>query len=101
AARVGVGRAVTAQPDEPSDGDEQRTHALPEIGAWRSREVGRAATGADVRHPEYGHGWVRGSGHGRVSVRFETAATGAGRMPTFSEEDPVLEPADPLDSLGW
>lgn len=98
---VGVGTTVTSHTEELSEGDEQGTHAIPEIGAWRSREVGRFATGADVRHPEYGHGWVQGSGHGRVSVRFETAATGAGRMRTFSEEDPVLEPADPLDSLGW
>lgn len=54
-----------------------------------------------MRHPEFGHGWVQGSGHGRVSVRFETAVTGPGRMRTFAEDDPALEPADPLDSLGW
>jgi len=54
-----------------------------------------------VSHPEFGHGWVQGAGHGRVSVRFETAATGPGRMRTFAEDDPDLEPADPLDSLGW
>ena len=42
--------------------------------------VGRFGPGADVTHPDHGHGWVQGAGHGRVSVRFETAATGPGRM---------------------
>ena len=48
---------------------------------------------------EYGHGWVQGSGHGRVSVRFETATTGPGRMMTFRDDDAELSPADPVDSL--
>ena len=75
--------------------------AVPTIGAWRQGVQERFRTGSDVRHPEFGHGWVQSSGHGRVSVRFETAATGPGRMRTFSDDDPELEPADPLDSLGW
>ncbi|MGW8591765.1 DNA polymerase IV [Dietzia sp. NPDC055877] len=74
---------------------------VPTIGAWRQDSDERFRTGSDVRHPEFGHGWVQGSGHGRVSVRFETAATGPGRMRTFADDDPALEPADPLDSLGW
>ena len=69
------------------------------IGAWRAVRVGRFSTGADVRHVEHGHGWVQGSGHGRVSVRFETASTGPGRMMTFREDDDDLSPADPVDSL--
>ncbi|WP_092602003.1 DNA polymerase IV [Actinopolyspora xinjiangensis] len=56
--------------------------------------------GDDVSHPSWGHGWVQGCGHGRVSVRFETAATGPGRMRTFDSGDHELVAADPLDSLG-
>ena len=56
-------------------------------------------TGDDVTHPEHGHGWVQGAGHGRVTVRFETRSTGPGRAITFSGEDPSLTRADPLGSL--
>lgn len=59
--------------------------------AWR--------TGDDVAHPEHGHGWVQGAGHGRVTVRFETRSTGPGRAVTFASEDPALSRADPLASL--
>ncbi|HCT13932.1 MAG TPA: DNA polymerase IV, partial [Corynebacterium nuruki] len=55
----------------------------------------------DVRHREYGHGWVQGTGSGVVSIRFETRATGPGRTRTFAVDDPDLSPADPLDSLAW
>ncbi|WPF65425.1 MULTISPECIES: DNA polymerase IV [unclassified Corynebacterium] len=55
----------------------------------------------DVYHPEYGHGWVQGSGHGIVTVRFETRTTKAGRTRTFAHDDPDLRPADPVDSLDW
>ncbi|GAQ77474.1 DNA polymerase IV [Streptomyces turgidiscabies] len=54
-------------------------------------------TGHDVRHADFGHGWVQGSGLGRVTVRFETPdAEYPGRVRTFRTEDPALEPADPL-----
>ena len=103
---VGVGTTVTTDDSDAADQDGSApdapaVDALPAIGAWRTGEQERFRTGADVRHPEFGHGWVQGSGHGRVSVRFETAATGPGRMRTFADDDPALEPADPLDSLGW
>jgi DNA polymerase-4 len=55
----------------------------------------------DVRHPDHGHGWVQGTGHGVVSVRFETRATGPGKTRTFRVDDPDLSPADPLASLAW
>ena len=55
----------------------------------------------DVFHPDFGHGWIQGSGHGVVSVRFETRATGPGKTRTFRTDDPQLVPADPLDSLAW
>ncbi|MFE0513417.1 DNA polymerase IV [Streptomyces sp. NPDC058964] len=53
-------------------------------------------SGHDVRHTEYGHGWVQGSGLGRVTVRFETPDSEPGRIRTFRVDDPALEPADPL-----
>ncbi|MFE2630462.1 DNA polymerase IV [Streptomyces sp. NPDC059374] len=52
--------------------------------------------GHDVRHAEYGHGWVQGSGVGRVTVRFETPESGPGRVRTFRVDDPALERAEPL-----
>lgn len=56
----------------------------------------RWPSGHDVRHTEYGHGWVQGSGLGRVTVRFETPDSAPGRVRTFPVDDPDLEPADPL-----
>lgn len=57
----------------------------------------RWPAGHDVRHAEYGHGWVQGSGLGRVTVRFETpGAVEPGRVRTFRVDDPELEPAEPL-----
>jgi DNA polymerase-4 len=55
--------------------------------------------GDDVRHPEHGHGWVQGAGHGRVTVRFETRTSGPGRARTLAADDPHLTRADPLVSL--
>ncbi|MER5659023.1 DNA polymerase IV [Streptomyces sp. NPDC002131] len=56
----------------------------------------RWSAGHDVRHAEFGHGWVQGSGLGRVTVRFETPYSEPGRVRTFRTDDPRLEPADPL-----
>ncbi|MFC9916140.1 DNA polymerase IV [Streptomyces sp. NPDC059862] len=56
----------------------------------------RWPAGHDVRHAEYGHGWVQGSGLGRVTVRFETPDSETGRVRTFRIDDSALEPADPL-----
>ncbi|MFD4974147.1 DNA polymerase IV [Streptomyces sp. NPDC058424] len=56
----------------------------------------RWPAGHDVRHAEYGHGWVQGSGLGRVTVRFETPDSAPGRVRTFPMDDPDLEPAEPL-----
>ncbi|MFS0319162.1 DNA polymerase IV [Corynebacterium striatum] len=61
--------------------------------SWRATQ--------DVYHPDYGHGWIQGAGHGVVSVRFETRATGPGRTKSFAADDPDLVPADPLESLAW
>lgn len=55
--------------------------------------------GLDVSHPEYGHGWVQGAGHGVVTVRFETRSSGPGVSRTFDDADCDLVVADAIDSL--
>lgn len=55
----------------------------------------------DIRHEDYGHGWVQGTGSGVVSIRFETRSTGPGKTRTFPVDDPKLSHADPLESLDW
>ncbi|MEV0488463.1 DNA polymerase IV [Streptomyces sp. NPDC050508] len=57
----------------------------------------RWPAGHDVHHAGFGHGWVQGSGLGRVTVRFETPVDpGPGRVRTFRTDDPELEAAEPL-----
>ncbi|WP_030865180.1 DNA polymerase IV [Streptomyces sp. NRRL S-37] len=56
----------------------------------------RWPAGHDVRHAVYGHGWVQGSGLGRVTARFETPGSEPGRVRTFRVDDPALQPAQPL-----
>jgi len=55
--------------------------------------------GQDVAHEEYGHGWVQGSGVGRVTVRFEEPGEVPGRIRTFAVDDPALVAAEPLPLL--
>lgn len=55
--------------------------------------------GAEVEHPEFGRGWVWGSGLGRVTVRFETRYTGIGRIRTLPEESLTHAPLLPLPGL--
>ncbi|MFE9458581.1 DNA polymerase IV [Streptomyces californicus] len=56
----------------------------------------RWPAGHDVHHEVHGHGWVQGSGIGRVTVRFEQPWSAPGRVQTFRVDDPRLLPADPL-----
>ncbi|MEU6777464.1 DNA polymerase IV [Streptomyces sp. NPDC046759] len=71
--------------------------AVAEVVVERPERVERHwRAGQDVRHAEYGHGWVQGSGLGRVTVRFETPQSTPGRVRTFSVGDAALEAADPL-----
>ncbi|WP_046727243.1 DNA polymerase IV [Streptomyces humi] len=72
--------------------------AEPVAAAEQDAAAGRRwPAGHDVRHAQYGPGWVQGSGLGRVTVRFETPASLVpGRVRTFRVDDPELEPADPL-----
>lgn len=65
----------------------------PAAGGWR--------IGDDVTHPDFGHGWVQGAGHGVVSVRFETRSSGPGLMRTFAVAACDLSAANPVDSLDW
>jgi len=46
--------------------------------------------GADIVHDELGPGWVWGSGHGVITVRFETARSGPGPVRTFALDEPAL-----------
>jgi DNA polymerase-4 len=87
AAAVGESAAEEQSADEPAEGTAAE-ETPPAERRWPS--------GHDVRHAEYGHGWVQGSGLGRVTVRFETPYSEPGRVRTFRTEDPQLEPADPL-----
>jgi DNA polymerase-4 len=61
--------------------------------AWR--------VGDDVAHPDLGHGWVQGAGHGVVTVRFETRGSGPGPARTFPGDAGDLTHANPTDSLDW
>jgi DNA polymerase-4 len=83
-----AGELVEAAVEEEAD-----DVAVPEVADAVER---RWVAGHDVRHAEYGHGWVQGSGLGRVTVRFETPDSEPGRVRTFLVEDPALEPAEPL-----
>ncbi|MGW8885456.1 DNA polymerase IV [Streptomyces sp. NPDC055749] len=77
--------------EEPADATEEATEETPEQLAAR-----RWPSGHDVRHETYGHGWVQGSGVGRVTVRFEEPGDAPGRVRTFRIDDPELQPAEPL-----
>ncbi|MFI6061100.1 DNA polymerase IV [Streptomyces sp. NPDC051286] len=75
--------------DEPADGaQEQETAEQLAARRWPA--------GHDVCHDTFGHGWVQGSGVGRVTVRFEEPGSPPGRVRTFRVDDPELQPADPL-----
>lgn len=85
---------------EPSPALEGLSRAVSEAESAGAPRYRWRAT-QDVYHPEFGHGWIQGAGHGVVSVRFETRATGPGFVRSFAAEDENLRPADPLDSLAW
>ena len=74
--------------DEPAAEAEPAPAASRRTGWW---------PGQDVRHAEWGAGWVWGRGLGRVTVRFEGPRTPPGPVRTLAADDPALEPADPPD----
>jgi DNA polymerase IV len=81
-----------AAPDLPGEPEEvpvaPAAPASPKARGWMP--------GQDVRHTEYGPGWVQGSGVGRVTVRFEVPGSEPGRVRTFLVDDARLEQSDPL-----
>ena len=54
--------------------------------------------GMDVEHVAHGRGWVWGAGRGVVTVRFETAETGPGRVLSLPADDPGLSPFRPPEA---
>ncbi|MFI7412905.1 DNA polymerase IV [Streptomyces sp. NPDC049627] len=93
---AGAAEAAGAAGERGEYAEEEGGH---EEAAEERRDVSverRWVAGHDVRHVEYGHGWVQGSGLGRVTVRFETPGSEPGRVRTFRVDDPGLEGADPL-----
>ncbi len=67
--------------------------AAPDTSQWQ--------VGDDVEHPDFGHGWVQGAGHGVVTVRFETRGSGPGQARTFPADTGDVVGANPIDSLDW
>jgi DNA polymerase-4 len=72
--------------DEEPDAEDALEAVLPELPATRTTY----APGMDVVHEAHGPGWVWGSGRGVVTVRFETAETGPGKVMSFAIDDPAL-----------
>ena len=97
---LGVGVSALADwiqedlfPDD-EDEDEVADEATEAAVVAASRHRGWSP-GMDVVHEIHGRGWVWGSGRGVVTVRFETAETGPGRVLSFGVSDPELAPFRP------
>jgi DNA polymerase-4 len=79
-----------------SEGQPDADQDLAELaGATVLRRRAGWVPGMDVEHDEHGRGWVWGAGRGVVTVRFETAETGPGRVLSFPVDDPGLHPYRP------
>lgn len=91
-----TGAGGEADPADAPEESEPRPEREPETNAEAVTERHWPA-GHDVRHTEYGAGWVQGSGVGRVTVRFEEPTSVVpGRVRTFRTDDPDLELSEPL-----
>ena len=73
--------------DEDEEVVRRRGRPRPHVAAARRNRAW--APGMDVVHDEHGRGWVWGSGRGVVTVRFETAETGPGRVAQLLEHRPA------------
>ena len=97
---VGVsGLADWIQEDLFGESDDEVEELPVEVDPARHRRR-TWAPGMDVEHAELGRGWVWGAGRGVVTVRFETAATPAGPVRSYAEDDPLLSawlPEEPVD----
>ncbi|MFF3265281.1 DNA polymerase IV [Streptomyces sp. NPDC002932] len=92
-----AGQAGGAETGGDAGTDEGRPEpGEPEQESAEQLAARRWPAGHDVRHDTHGHGWVQGSGVGRVTVRFEEPESAPGRVRTFRIDDPELRPADPL-----
>jgi DNA polymerase-4 len=80
--------------DDEVDADPESAKATEAAVAAASRHRGWAP-GMDVVHEGHGRGWVWGSGRGVVTVRFETAETGPGKVLSFAVDDSALAPFRP------
>jgi DNA polymerase-4 len=93
---VGVSGLVQVAQEPLFDLEVSRTgRVVEEAEAPLTRRPTGWLPGSDVVHTRYGQGWVWGSGLGRVTVRFETAATGPGPVRTFAADDPELTLPEP------
>ncbi|MFT3889298.1 MAG: DNA polymerase IV [Arachnia sp.] len=102
---LGIGVSGFATAAQESLFGEDPDVAVPDVSRVAAAELsgvrGRGwFPGADVTHDEHGRGWVWGAGLGRVTVRFETRATGRGPVRTFTDDDPALHPVG-IDPLPW
>jgi len=107
---IGLGTSgfTTAAQEELFDDDDgapiteeiQREEPVTEDAPPRRHHHDGWTPGDDVRHQVLGRGWVWGSGHGRVTVRFESRLSGVGPVRTFRVDDPDLEHADLLP-MAW
>ena len=88
---AGTGADAGHGPDTTVSGGPQETPDT--VGRPAAR---RWLPGNDVHHDVHGHGWVQGSGVGRVTVRFEVPGSAPGRVRTFRTDDPELRPAEPM-----
>ncbi|MFB6717760.1 MULTISPECIES: DNA polymerase IV [unclassified Streptomyces] len=95
--RAATGEAAEEDTTAGGRGEEPGSGAPEESSGSAEQPAARSWTaGHDVRHDTYGHGWVQGSGIGRVTVRFEEPESAPGRVRTFRIDDPALQPAEPL-----
>ncbi|RDH76756.1 DNA polymerase IV [Mycolicibacterium moriokaense] len=105
---VGVGfsglsevRQESLFPDLELMAEEVSESGLPQTVSQAAERAPAWRIGDDVTHTDFGHGWIQGAGHGVMTVRFETRATGPGPVRTFGDDTPGIERANPVDSLGW
>jgi DNA polymerase-4 len=97
------GISDTVQHELPLAADEPAAasaSAVDEVEVVEPARTTGYAPGVDVEHDEFGRGWVQGSGVGRVTVRFETWATGPGAVRTLPLDDPALHVVEPLPFPG-
>ncbi len=96
AAEEAAAASSATDPEPSARTAEARPEAAEPAGTAEERALRRWPPGTDVWHEEYGHGWVQGSGVGRVTVRFERPGDPPGRVRTFPSDAAALSPADPL-----